>query len=93
MCALAERPAVGDGAAQLLFERQEQPGRQRERGEPERRQRGELVGATDGDGADLEECIGGDAGDQQRDADGNGALGQGRARWRRWDDGRHDGRI
>ncbi len=88
--ALRERPPVRDGPTEFLFERQEEPGREGERHEPQRRERRELVGAADGDRADLEEGVGGEAGEQQRDADGNGPLGQRCAGRRRRDDGRHD---
>ena len=85
-----ERPPVRDGATEFLFERQEQARREGERHEPQRGERRELVGAADGDGADLEEGVGGETGEQQRDADGYGALGQRCAGRRGRDDGRHD---
>ena len=74
--ALAEGPAMRERSAELLLERQEEAGCQGERGEPHRRDRGELLRPADGDRADLEEREGGEAGDQQRDSDGNGALGE-----------------
>ena len=74
--ALRERPAVRDGPAELLLEREEEPGSQRERGEPERRERGELVGPTDRLRADPEERVGGETGEQQSDPDRNRAFGQ-----------------
>ena len=76
LAALAVGLAVGERPSELLFEREEEPGRQRERGEPQRRDRGELVLATERTRADPEERVGGDAGDQQREADGKGALGE-----------------
>ena len=69
LAALADRPAVGEGPAELLLEREEEPGREGERGEPQRRDRVELVLAADGPRADLEEGVGGDAGDEQRGGD------------------------
>ena len=88
--ALVESAAVADGAPELLLERQEEPGRQGERGEPQRGDRLERVGAADRVLADLEEEVGGDAGDQQRQRDGDGSLRQRRAQRGA---GRHAGTI
>ena len=74
--AVADGPSVRERPAEFLLERQEEPGCEGEHGEPHRGDRCELLGAADGHGADLEEGVGGDAGDQQRDADGDGPLGQ-----------------
>ena len=74
--ALAERAAGADSPPELLLQRQEEPGRQRERGEPQRGDRLELVGAADGVLADLEEEVGGDAGDEQPQRDRDRSLGQ-----------------
>ena len=52
------------------------PGAERERHEPERRQRSELVGPTDRLRTDAEERIGGKTGQQQSDPDRNRAFGQ-----------------
>ena len=76
LAALAERPAVGERPAELLLEREEEAGRQGERGEPQRRDRLELVVAADGPRADLEEGVGRDAGDEQGRGDRDGALGE-----------------
>ena len=45
--ALPDGPAVGERPAELLLEGEEEPGRQRERGEPQRRDRLELLVAAD----------------------------------------------
>ena len=74
--ALTVGPAVDERPAELLLEREEEPGRQRERGEPQRRDRVELLVTAERTRADLEERVGRDARDQQRDADGEGALGE-----------------
>ena len=42
VAALMQRLAMGEGAAELLLEREEEAGCQRERGEPQRRDRVEL---------------------------------------------------
>ena len=47
--ALAERPAVADRPAELLLEGEEEPRGEGERGEPQRRDRLELVVAADRD--------------------------------------------
>ncbi len=75
LTALIDGPAMRERPAELLLEREEEAGSQREHGEPHRRDRSELLRAADSDRADLEERVGGEPGDQQRDADGDGALG------------------
>ncbi len=89
LAALTVGPAVGERPAELLFEREEEPGRQRERREPQGRDRFELRLTTERTRADAEERIGRDARDQQRDADGEGALGKWRAALRRIGSGGH----
>ena len=51
--AFADGAAMAEAAAELLLERQEEAGGEGERGEPQRRQRGELLRAADGVRADL----------------------------------------
>ena len=89
LAALAVGPAVGERPAELLFEGEEEPGRQRECGEPQRRDRGELLLTTERARADAEEGVGGDACDQQRQADGEGALGEWGATARGFGSGGH----
>ena len=79
---LVESAAVGKGATELLFERQEEPGSEEERREPEAADRLEAVLAQ-GFHADLEERVAGDAGDQQADSDGQRAFGERKALRRR----------
>ena len=58
--ALAEGAPVAEGPAELLLEGEEEPGREGERGEPQRRDRLEGVVAADRPRADDEEGVGGD---------------------------------
>ena len=74
--ALAERPPVAEPSTELLLEGKEEAGSEGERGEPQRRQRGELFLAADGVRADLEEQVGRHAGDEQGGGDGDRALGK-----------------
>ena len=67
---------MGDGSSRFLLERQEQSGGQRERGEPQLRDRGEVV-LAEGPDADLEEEIARHPRHQQSHPDREGALGQG----------------
>jgi hypothetical protein len=75
LAALADGPAMGERSAELLLEWEEEAGSQCEHREPHRRDRSELLGTADSDRTDLEERIRGESGDQQRDADGDGAFG------------------
>ena len=74
LAAVAGRPPVGEGASELLLEGEEESGGEGEGGEPQRRDRLELVGAPDRPRADLEEGVRRNARDQQGGRDGNGAL-------------------
>ena len=70
----AEGTALAEASAELLLERKEEARGEGERGEPQRRQRGEVFGAANGVGADLKEQIGRHPGDEQGGGDGNRAL-------------------
>jgi hypothetical protein len=87
---LAEGAPMGQGSAELLLQRQEEPRREGEGGEPHRGDRFEGFGATDRDVADLEEGVRGDAGDEQRETDRQGALRQWRGCSRRTQAEGHD---
>ncbi len=75
--ALAERPSVRQRAGQLLLEGQEEPGRERERGDPQAGDRLDGLVAAERDTCHLQEEVAADAGDQQTDAYRNGAFRQG----------------
>ena len=68
-----------EGPAELLLERQEEARGQGERGEPQGRHRVERVVAAERVLADAEEREAGEAGDEQADADRDGALGERRS--------------
>ena len=68
------RPAVGDGASDLLLEREEEAGRHDEHEDPEPVERRVLRLGEALERQDLE-AVRGDAGDQQAEADGVGAFG------------------
>src|SRR5690606_19695357 len=77
--AVAAGATVRQCPPQLLFEREEEAGGERERREPECGDRGELFLAAERGGADLEEGVGGDARDEQGEADRERALREGGA--------------
>ena len=74
--AVADGAAMAEAAAELLLERQEEAGSEGEGGEPQRRERRELLGASDGVLADGEEQVRRHAGDEQRGSDRDRALGE-----------------
>ena len=72
--AVPEHPPSREGPAELLLERQEEAGRDREGGEPQADHRLEGVVAAEGDLADPEEGEAADPCDQEPDGDGDRAL-------------------
>jgi len=80
---VAEGPTVGDGAADFLFEGQEEPGYEREHHEPQRDDRLEAV-LSEGLLAEAEKDVDRDAADEQPGADSEAARGQRVARTARF---------
>jgi hypothetical protein len=72
--AFAAGSTMREGATELLFQREEDAGREGEGGEPERGDRCELVVASQRPRADPEERVGGDTSDEEAQPDGECAL-------------------
>ena len=77
LAALPDGAAVSQCPGQLLFERQKETWREGERRDPETGDRLHRLVAAEGDLADLQEQVRGDAGDQQSDPDREGAFRKG----------------
>ena len=74
--ALADGPAMGQGAGQFLFHGQEESRSQGEGGDPQAGDRLHGLVATERDLGHLQEQVAGDPGHEEADADRNRALGK-----------------